>query len=174
MRHRTFRSRARHEGGLTGTQRSILLALPIFPDDGAGFASEREARAAWRENRDILMREFVAEFPGERPYAFWAFDQDHPDAHSLPWWAQYEALDRLGLLSADEQVRWQKRHIRPPEDICDPEATGAIVAACAKRYDPYIGDRFRQEEEFLARFHEARDEEKLGRFYRAVVAGIEG
>ena len=52
--------------------------------DGEPFKSEAEARAAWREHREEIMRwnprgpSFTAIGPGARPWAWWHFEKHPP------------------------------------------------------------------------------------------------
>src|SRR5262245_9664727 len=58
---------------LTYSRRKELESgRPMFNDDRP--LSEDELRALWESHRETVMREFVAENPGERPWCWWYFD----------------------------------------------------------------------------------------------------
>jgi hypothetical protein len=49
---------------------------PINPD--APEMTEDELRAAWEDLRDELLPAFIAQHPGQRPWAWWAFEAPEP------------------------------------------------------------------------------------------------
>src|SRR5262245_24475643 len=61
--------------GWTDDHRDYLIRGWTFPDSQL---TDAEARAAWEVLRDGLLPEFIAENPGRRPWAWWAFDAPGP------------------------------------------------------------------------------------------------
>ncbi len=123
-RRRTLR---RRPTALTFQQRRHLLeGIDFFCDAWAG--KDAEFEAAWRTNRDALLRDYIKEHPGRRPYAWWELDAPEPRRllsgrvevvdeelyFGLPrrtsvayeekqFEGQTAYLDRLGLLTKNEK-----------------------------------------------------------------------
>jgi hypothetical protein len=61
---------------LTLIQKQELFTGFVIPgDEDESFATMEDAQAAWRRFREPLMQEFIAKNPGQRPWAYWEFDQ---------------------------------------------------------------------------------------------------
>ncbi len=72
---------------LTLPQHFALVAAGFDGPQGQPFESREDALDAWDEHRDRLIARCQ---PGERPWAFWAFDVGQPE---LVWPAPGEAID---------------------------------------------------------------------------------
>jgi hypothetical protein len=51
-----------------GSKWGVVLLLPGLPHQ----------EQAWREHRDVMLGDWIAERPGTRPWAFWRFDAPEP------------------------------------------------------------------------------------------------
>ena len=73
-RRRTLRRRPKE---LTFQQRRHLLeGIDLFCDAYTG--KDAEFEVAWRVNRKDLMKEYIRDNPGKRPYAWWELDAPEP------------------------------------------------------------------------------------------------
>ncbi len=78
--------------------------------------TEDELRAAWEELRDELIEEHIREFPGTRPWAWWAYDRGIEQPLQLqdkPGETAY--LNAHGLLTDQEQRAFGRRQSRPAQ-----------------------------------------------------------
>lgn len=98
VRHRKEKSRA-----LDKWQRAELLFGPCLLA-GCGYHQYADApsrdtsrmKSDWERNRETLMAEFIAAYPGERPYAWWLFDAPREPVRQIESLTNY--LRRHGLL----------------------------------------------------------------------------
>lgn len=64
------------------------------------FANDQEHRECWEQHRDVVLPEYIVEFPGRRPDAWWRFDAPEPRCRDEEQWVQ---LARLGILGRAER-----------------------------------------------------------------------
>jgi len=97
-------------------------------DDAAAFhgASSRAIKKAWDAHWHQVLNDYVAQFPGYRPWAWWEFEPTEPrrTAYSaeLGWTLQepeYVYLSRLGLIDPKEEKAIDRAAYRP---VLDDEA----------------------------------------------------
>jgi hypothetical protein len=129
--------------------------------------SDAEARAAWQLHRAELMAEVAKDWPGERPWGYWRFDlhQEKP----TDWWREFELLDGLGLIDADERLRFG--NLRCPALSSVAELNAGVVVEGAKAHDAYMLRRTIGESAFRAAWFEKSHPEQA-RFHQEVADGL--
>jgi hypothetical protein len=116
----TKRTRTRRESlTLTAEQRDELTTGFQFDPNLKPFKSEAAEKKAWNRHKKKLIREWVVQKPGTRPYGYWKWE--HPElklkkvGKGVYWQPdrtmsffeiyeeEYDLLKREGLLLKDEQ-----------------------------------------------------------------------
>jgi hypothetical protein len=118
-----------------GTRKALSKwdAAYLFDEDAPGFAGflVRRARRGltdtaelWAANRDDVLREWIRDYPGTRPYAWWQHDAPEPrrriggsglvrnerHAYGLPTDADWRVVDPNNPPSFESQAAYLDRH----------------------------------------------------------------
>lgn len=94
-RRRRLQARRPDVAELTKWQRRHLESgHPLFRD--AGFRDLETFTAAWELHREEILRDFIAKYPGHRPFAWWVLDhrQERPIVNPGPLAAACIAEER--------------------------------------------------------------------------------
>jgi hypothetical protein len=156
-----IRRRGHQLRNLTDGQWQILqFGLAIIPS-GAGFATDDEQRAAWRQYRDELMREIG---PGRRPAAYFQFDLGiSPPGR---WWAQLDVLLDRDLVSREEAARIEAENPALARDA-SPDASASFESAdYAKQFTDHVVRGVMEQLYLMARWHEWRGRPELAAIHR--------
>jgi len=72
------------------TGKTFSSGLPFHGVPGFPFASEEERRELWNQNKKTLLAEYIRDHPGERPHAWWTYDNKN-GLRELTGWLNIKA-----------------------------------------------------------------------------------
>jgi hypothetical protein len=133
--------------------------------DPSDVRPDPQLERVWGANRD----EFMAKAdPGRRPWAWWRFDAR--EQQPATWWSEYERLEALGQITADERFRFEKSHFSTAPDV---NMAAVVVANWRQQgYSEGVTRRQIEEREFRATWHVRQGQDAAAEFYRRTAAGL--
>jgi hypothetical protein len=101
-------------------RRDIEHGMPFIGD--AGFPAKQDMAGAWEIVRDEVLRQFIQEHPGRRPFAWWLFDH-RIERPVVADWADDEFVERrrqesrFGFLNTRIQSGPGMTELQEPEHL---------------------------------------------------------